>query len=422
MLKSALTSLLRRRRAVPGGRPFHLLLVSLAASSCGDWLYNVALLALVFQRTGSPTWVALTTAARVLPMVVLGPLGGALADRYDRRRLIVVSDLTRAGLMVALAIVALTGLSIVLVPLLAALAVAAGIVQPPCVAACTARLVADEDLSRANGLRAAIGQGAVVAGPALGALVLAASTPALAILLNALTFIASAAAITAIAPGPAFVPTRQADAELPSVLADIRTGASALRGAPVAVKLIAADVLCSAVYGLLTVTLVLVSRRVGAGTGGYGVLLGAFGAGGLIGAAVAGRIDAARWRRALTVALVLVGLPLAALGLVGTLSAAIVLAVLAGSGMVVGEVLSETALPRMLDDEVLARAYGLVFPVSIAGIVVGSLLAGPLMALLGLTGTMTAAGLLVLVLAGVLLHRPLHVSVRIPASMPSSSI
>src|SRR5580704_10660144 len=91
------------RRRLPGGRPFHLLLLGLATSALGDWLYNVALLALVFGRTGSATWVALTTAARVLPIVVLGPLGGVLADRYDRRRLMIASDLSRALLLVALA-------------------------------------------------------------------------------------------------------------------------------------------------------------------------------------------------------------------------------------------------------------------------------------------------------------------------------
>src|SRR3954452_1467909 len=84
-------------------RPFHLLLVSLAVSSLGDWLYNVALLAFVYERTGSPGWVAATTVARVPPMLVLGPFGGALADRHDRRRLLIASDLGRALLMAALA-------------------------------------------------------------------------------------------------------------------------------------------------------------------------------------------------------------------------------------------------------------------------------------------------------------------------------
>ena len=80
-------------------------------------------------------------------------------------------------------------------------------------------------------------------------------------------------------------------------------------------------------------------------------------------------------------------MPLAALGLAPTLPLALALAFLGGGGMVVGEVLSETALPRLLDDAVLARAYGLVFPASIGGIVAGSLIAGPLLAAFGLTGS-----------------------------------
>jgi hypothetical protein len=75
---------------------------------------------------------------------------------------------------------------------------------------------------------------------------------------------------------------------MPSFRADVAAGAQALRGAPTAVRLVAADVLCSGVYGLLTVMLVLVSRQVGAGEGGYGILLGGFGAGGLLGALAAG--------------------------------------------------------------------------------------------------------------------------------------
>src|ERR1700760_1826475 len=86
---------IRRLRPLPGGRPFRVLIAALAVSSLGDWLYNVALLAFVYDRTHSATWVALTTAARVAPMVVLGPLGGTLADRHDRRVLMIGSDAVR---------------------------------------------------------------------------------------------------------------------------------------------------------------------------------------------------------------------------------------------------------------------------------------------------------------------------------------
>lgn len=400
-----------RRLRLPGDRRFHLLLASLAVSSVGDWLYNVALLALVFARTGSATWVALTTAARVVPVVVLGPIGGVLADRHDRRRLLIASALVRAVLMVALAAVAAAGGPIVLAPVIAAAATIAAVVEAPCVAACTARFVAGAELQRANALRAGIGQAAVVAGPALGAVILLASTPAVAIVLNALTFLGSAAAIGRIAGGPVFRPARSDSAgPAPGVLSEIRTGVRALRGAPSAVRLVAADVLCSAVYGLLTVTLVLVGRRIGAGDSGYGWLLGAFGFGGVLGAAVTSKVDGAgAWRRTLTVAMLLVGLPLAGLGLVPTLPAALALALLGGGGMIVGEVLAETALPRLLDDGVLARAYGLVFPASIGGIVAGSLIAGPLVAWAGLTGAMAAAGAGVLVIAALLLQRPFDV-------------
>ena len=243
---------------------------------------------------------------------------------------------------------------------------------------------------------------------------LAASSPAVAILANAATFLASAAAILAIPAGPAFRPSRESGTH-PSLLTDLRAGAAALRGAPSAMRVVAADVVCSAVYGMLTVTLVLVAIRVGAGPGGYGLLIGAFGAGGLAGAAVAGRLDGAQWRGTLAAALVLVALPVAALGAVHELWLALALGLVGGSGAVVAEVLSETALPRMLDDDVLARAYGLVLPASLAGIVAGSLIAGPLVGLLGLTGALAATGLGVLALAAVLLSKPLEIYTPVPA-------
>jgi MFS family permease len=416
MLDSALIQRLR----LPGGRPFHLLITSLAVSSCGDWLYNVALLALVYERTGSATWVSLTTAARVLPVVALGPIGGVLADRYDRRRLMIGADLLRAGLMVVLGIAAAADLPILVVPVLAAAATAAGIVYPPCVAACTARFVPGQELQRANALRAGVGQAAIVVGPVLGAVAMLVAGPAVAILLNALTFIASAFAIGAIRARAQFAPPeRGADVPVPSVLAEIRTGARALRGAPTAIRLVAADVLGSTVYGMLTVTLVLVGRKIGAGNGGYGLLLGGFGVGGVIGATVTARLDTpSRWRRTLGIAIVLIGLPVAALGVVPTLAGAVALALLGGGGMIVGEVLGETALPRMLDDEVLARAYGLVYPISISGIVAGSLIAGPLVSLLGLTGAMAVGGAAVLTIGTLLLSRPLDLTPGAPAPVP----
>jgi MFS family permease len=399
-----------RRRPLPGGRPFRVLIAALAVSSLGDWLYNVALLAFVYDRTHSATWVALTTAARVAPIVMLGPLGGALADRHDRRVLMIGSDAVRAAVMALLATVVIAGLPVLLAPLLAAAATAATTVNLPCVVACTARMVPGAELARANALRAAINQGAVVLGPALGALMLVATTPALAILLNGVTFVISAVSLLSLRAGALFAAPRTRDDrhDRPSVIGDILVGARAMRGAPAALRLIAADTLCSAVYGMLTVTFVLVSRQFGAGNSGYGLLLAAYGVGGVVGASLVGRlVQPSRWRTTLTIALLLVATSLLAIGTAVSLTQALVAALLGGGGLVVGEVLSDTALPILLDDALVGRAYGLALPVSIGGIAAGSLLAGPLVAAAGTAGAFAVAAAAVLAVCALLVRRPL---------------
>jgi predicted MFS family arabinose efflux permease len=385
-------------------RPFRRLAAALAASQIGDWSYNVALLMLVFERTGSASWVALTTAARVVPMVALGPLGGVVADRFDRRRVMIASDIVRMGLMAALAFVAFAGLPIVLLPLLAAAATAADTPYRPAVAATTPRLVADADLPMANALRSGIGAAGIVVGPGLGALLLVIASPAAAILANAGTFAVSALLVASIGAGPAFAPGADA-ASRASVLTDLREGAAALRRSVPVLLVVGADIAVSAVYGAQTVLLVLLGRELGGGHG-YGLLIGAIGAGGLIGAGLGGRVASMhRSTAALLGALLAVAATMGLLGVSTSLPVAMALAAVGGSGAVVVEVLAETRIQRLLDESVLARAYGLALPAGLAGIVAGALIAAPLASALGLTGAFIAIG------AGVALYAALVTAV-----------
>jgi MFS family permease len=375
-------------------RNFRRLLVGLAVSQAGDWLYNVALLAFVYERTHSAGWLAATTAARVLPIVVLGPLGGVMADRFDRRRTMVVSDLVRAGLMVALAGVALAGLPVVLAPVLAGLATAAAAPYPPCAAATTPRLVPDDDLPGANAARAVVGMGAIAAGPVVGALLLLLGPASTAFLVNAGTFVLSALAVLAIPAGAAFRPGRAPEVRS-GVVADIVLGARALRSHSVAVRLLGADVVCSVVYGMQTVLLLLLTRHLGFGEAGYGYVLAGLGIGGIVGTTVAGRAAASGRPRAVLVgALLVLAVPSALMAVTPWLAGLLLWAVISGSGAVLVEVLCETALQRELDEEVFARAYGIALPMTIGGIVVGSLVAVPLVALVGLTGAIIGTGVL----------------------------
>lgn len=395
---------------------FRRLLASLAVSQAGDWLYNLALLAFVYERTHSSAWLGITTAARVLPIVVCGPLGGVVADRYDRRRLMLASDAIRFALMLALALVAAAGLPVVLAPLIAALATAASSAYIPSVAATTPRLVDDADLPAANAARSAIQQVCIVAGPGFGAILLLLGPPSLAFAINGATFALSALAVASIPAGAIFAPGGDAEAA-PNVLRELRDGARALLAQPAAMRLIGADIVCSAIYGAETVLLLLLSRELGLGDHGYGYLLASFGLGGVLGAGVAGRAGPAeRGRLVLVGAMAVIAACTALLADPFGVGGALALGVVSGAGCIVVEVLVETGLQRSLAPDVFARAYGFAYPAALAGIVAGSLIAAPLVALFGVRGAFVALGALTAAYTVTLVRRPEPATAPAPAA------
>jgi MFS family permease len=383
---------------------FRWLLSGLAVSQLGDWLYNLALVALVYERTHSALWAGITTAARVVPIVALGPLGGVIADRFDRRRVMIVSDLARVALMLLLTAFAAAHLPVVLAPLVAAAATAFAAPYLPSVAAITPRLVDDADLPGANAARSAVNGIGIILGPALSGVLLLAGSPALAFLLNAATFGLSALTVLAV-PARAFERPRT-PATRDGLLAEMTAGAAVLRAHPQALRLVGADIMCSLMYGMQTVLLLLVSRWLGLGAHGYGYLFAGLGVGALAGTGLASW--AARCphpRLVLTAALTAVGLPMPLLAVVHWPIAAIALVAVTGTGAILVEILTETGLQRMLPEDVFGRAYGLALPASIAGIVAGSLLAPVLVSVLGGAGSLIAAGVLVLAYPVLVLRR-----------------
>jgi predicted MFS family arabinose efflux permease len=380
-------------RAALGYPAFRSLIAGLAVSQVGDWMYNLALVTLVYQRTGSMLWAGVATAARVIPLVVLGPVGGVIADLFGRRGVMITCDLIRLVLMLGLALVAATHLPVLLAPVIAALATAASTPYLPCVAAVTPKLVRGADLPGANAARSAVTAAGLIAGPALGGvLLLLTGSASAAFVVNALTFAAAAAFTLAIGDRRAFQVVRTEAARPAALFSQIADGAAALRAHPVAVRLVGADFLCSLVYGMQTVLLVLVARNAGLGMHGYGYLFAAIGAGGLVGTSLAGRMARLPLRVALAASLAMVGVPMLALPLAHWAPAALALTGLTGAGAICVEVMTDTGLQRMLDDEVFGRAYGLALPASIAGIAAGSLVAPVLVGAFGQTTALLACG------------------------------
>jgi predicted MFS family arabinose efflux permease len=158
-------------------------------SIAGDQLARVGLSVLVYGRTGSPVWAALTYALTFLPALAGGVLLGRLADRHPRRTVMIVCDVVRAALVAAMA---LPGTPL---PAVCALLVAVVLISPVHAAAQGALLpeiAPGLALESALSVRHVTNQGAQVCGFAVGGLLVAVLSPAAGLGLDAATFAVSA--------------------------------------------------------------------------------------------------------------------------------------------------------------------------------------------------------------------------------------
>lgn len=374
-------------RGVLGIREARVLIGASAVSQIGDWLYNAALLAYVFHATHSAAWVGIATICRLLPFVLLGPVGGAVADRYPRRTVLAVGSLLRLALMLVLASIVKLEAPIALVVFVVALSSAAGSAERPAALALLPRLVGEARLGPANALLHTVQDLAVVIGPAIGALLLAVSSPAAAFSVNAATF-AIAALLFSTLRGHA--PVARSHGARDGVLEGARTA----RVTRFVIPLFLLVAMVEFTYGAQTVQLVIYgSRTLGLGTSGYGVLLAASGAGGLASAAFNGQLATSR-----RLTLVVVGAAVLAcvtqFFYAGTaaLAVALIATVAGGAGLVCCEVVSETLLARVTPRETLGRIAGLFDASSIAAMVGGAVLASVLIKETSLKGSFWILG------------------------------
>ena len=358
-------------RGVLAIREARALIGASAASQIGDWLYNAALLGYVFGATHSAVWVGAATICRLLPYVVLGPLGGAIADRYPRRTVLVVGAVVRLALMLVLATVVAVDGHVALVIGLVAVSSAAGSAERPAALALLPRLVGEARLGPANALLHTVQDLGVVVGPAIGAVLLAVASAPVAFLANAATFALSGLLFATLRKHR--VTTAWSRGAADGVLAGIRTA----RVTPFVIPLFLLVAMVELTYGAQTVQLVIYAdRSLGLGDGGYGLLLAASGAGGLISAVYNGQLATSR---RLTLVVVGAGVLACASQLVyagsDVLTLALVVTVAGGAGLVCCEVVTETVLARVTPRETLGRVCGLFDASSIAAMVGGAMLA-----------------------------------------------
>jgi MFS family permease len=362
-LLRAYIDLFRRNRALAR------LLGGEFVSGIGDWLYLVAVLVVVYADSNSPVLLGIVGAARILPYVLLSVPAGIVADRFDRRLVLLVTDVARGILMVLLAVAVIVDAPTLVIIAISILAACFSTFFGPAIAALLPTLVDEADLGPANSAWATLDNLGFIIGPAIAGILLATGNLAIAFLLNALSFGVIAIVLWRLPVEPR-APERERDAGSREESAiSWRELAGPLAGPFI---LDAANSLVSGGIGVLTVVIAL--DVLGAGEAGTGYLNAAVGVGGV----VAGIAGGALLARRLSVPLLLGGIAgaigLVTLALAGNLAVAMLALGVAVAGLLLLDVVNTTLIQRMVPDELRGRAMGVLQTTSAILYSFGSLL------------------------------------------------
>lgn len=380
-------------------REFRRLYLSSMISFGGDWFLLIALFGLVEQHTDSALAVGLVITVQDLASFALSPIAGVLVDRFDRRKLMVASDLARAALCLGFLLVRTPGTVWVVYPLLVAMS-AFSTVFFPAASAAMPNLVEDDDLSTANSLSGSLWGTMLAIGAGLGGIVTAAIGRDAAIVIDALSFAASAMFIVGIRRPFTLAGTRE---RLKLRRATVETVVYARRDHRV-LALLAVKGGWALAGGVLVVLPILATQEFDAGDLGIGLLLAARGVGALIGPFV-GRSMLGPMDRRLFVA---IGLSLATFGvgylLVGaapTLVLALGAIALAHVGGGAQWILSSFGLQRIVPDHIRGRIFAFDFMLVTLAFGLSSLMTGALIDAFGPRLTAIGLGVVGIVWAGV---------------------
>lgn len=344
-------SLLRRNR------DFRRLYVASLISLGGDWFLLVALFGLVLKYTnGAAISVAFVIAAQDLTYFLMSPAGGLLADRLDRRKLMVAADLSRMALVLGFLLIRSSATVWLAYPLLAVVASFSAAFEPASMAALP-NLVDDRDLVTANALSGSLWGTMLAVGAALGGLVTAAFGRDASIVIDAASFAASAALIFRIRRP--FSEGRQRSEHEPLRTATSETVRYARKDHRV-LALIAVKFGWGIAGGVLVLIPLFAHREFHAGDIGIGLLMAGRGVGALIGPFVGRASLGSRDRRlfaAIGLALTVFGVGYAFLGLAPGLLLAMPAVALAHVGGGAQWTLSSYGLQRIVPDHIRGRIF-----------------------------------------------------------------
>ena len=392
-------------RELLGVRDFVLYWSGVVASQVGTRATVAATLYQVYDLTGSIAATGLVGAAQVIALVTLSPLGGVFADRWDRRRLLQATQ--AAALLVAAALAALTLAGVVAVwhvVLATVVTTAAATFDQPCRQALIPALVPRRLLPAAVALLNPSRELAVLAGPAIGGLLIAIAGPGLVYLFDAGTYLLLIGALVAMR---AAVPPPERPAERSSVWAEMVAGVRYVRRTPLIWTLCGLDLVLT-VFGAYRVLLPALAERLGLGPTGYGLLSAAPSLGALL--ATYGIVALVMSSRRLGHALLfsMIGYGLAAVCFVQLQVVALVVlaALVMGACDATATTIRHTAVQIDTPDELRGRVQSLYQITSRGGPALGDVVIGAVAGLVGPVVALTGGAAVPVLIALGLLTRP----------------
>lgn len=276
-----LSAVLRSYFQVVRSRSYFPLWLSQLVSNFGDTLHYIALVVLVFEMTGRGTAVAVLVAAEIIPVLMLGPVAGVVIDRFDRKTVLIASDLFRAAL--ALSLVWPQGQAHAYV--IAAGLAAGNVFFNPTVQAVIPALTTEEQRLAANSVAWSTGRLVqIVAAAVAGGLIALIGTDA-AFVVNAASFLVSALLIARLViPPHAGQVADGTKRGLLSYFSDARAGLHyALRDRLISRLLVVQSLASLATGATSAMLIVLAERHLQLAPSGFAWLIAAIGAGALIG-------------------------------------------------------------------------------------------------------------------------------------------
>ena len=373
---------------------FRNLLIGDAVSVIGTQITLVAVPLQVYAQTRSAAAVGLVGLAGLVPLIVFGLYGGAVADAVDRRRLVLATTCCQAGLSSLLLVQALAGWRQTWL-LYAVVAVQAGLfaIDSPARQAFIPRLLPVELLPAGNALRQVEFGIGTTGGPLLAGLLVGGFGFGAAYGVDALSFVAT---LWAVASLPSMAP---AGGGRRAGLASVREGLVFLLTRRVLLLTFVVD-LIAMIFGLPRALFAPLADQVyGGGEAGAGAMYSALAAGGLLGALFGGwfgRIH--RQGAAVVVAIVAWGACIVGFGLTGRLWLALLLLAGAGAADMVSAVFRTAILQAAAPDEMRGRLGGVFIVVVAGGPRLGDARSGGGATLVGLQGSVLAGGLTVIAL------------------------